>query len=179
MYNTNMHLPYSYVLTKCFQCDRQPYQGTRGEDIMFTNLSIILYSNSHNLPIILTDFTYIIPKIILDLMLMALQTANIHYWLSVSYNNYFKYFCQHYHSQTFPSCSTSWWQLQHFCNKIWSNILVIVVSSYHRVYCHDCEGFYFRCHYTCTKQWFFVWSCYLWLDLRKLSLSAQEMKSNL
>ena len=40
---------------------------------MLVKLSIILFSNSH---IMLTDFTYIILKIMLGLMLMAFQTTN-------------------------------------------------------------------------------------------------------
>ena len=50
---------------------------------MLMNLSIILFRNSHNFagPIILTD---IIPKIMLGVMLMALETANS-YTLSIIY----------------------------------------------------------------------------------------------
>ena len=42
---------------------------------MLVRLSIILFSNSHNFTIMLTDFTYY-SQIMLGLMLMALQKTN-------------------------------------------------------------------------------------------------------
>ena len=48
---------------------------TRGEAIVLVKLSIILFSNSHNFTYYAHRFYLIILKIILGLMLMALQTT--------------------------------------------------------------------------------------------------------
>ena len=51
--------------------------SSRGEAIMLVKLSIILFSNSHNFTYYAHKFyLYIILKIILGLILMALQTTN-------------------------------------------------------------------------------------------------------
>ena len=46
---------------------------------MLMNLSIFLFSNSHNLPIMLTGFTHYF-QIMLDLMLMAVKTTLVSYF---------------------------------------------------------------------------------------------------
>ena len=45
-----------YVVTEQLQLVSQLHSYIRGKAIMFINLSIALSSNSHNLPIMLTDF---------------------------------------------------------------------------------------------------------------------------
>ena len=46
---------------------------------MLIKLSITLWGNSHNFAYLWSQILPVILKIILGLMLMALQTANIHY----------------------------------------------------------------------------------------------------
>ena len=63
-------------LSRYFLCMEKQYNYDKGEAIIPIELSIILFSNSHNFVYHAHRFHSIL-KILLNLMLMALQIANI------------------------------------------------------------------------------------------------------